>query len=731
MSPVQDLAKDNLGSILLKKGFISAEQLELALLRQKESRQKLGRTLMDLGILHCGQLVSALASQGHVEQIRVSDQCVVDPRVLQEIPRDTAERHQAVPLIRVGPILLVGTRDGKLSSERLRKMEVEFKSPVEAVPLPPGSDVREFLETAYATRRHRANRDSRIGEYLVREGMLAESELRKVLDLERRSGQRLGDLIVEQGLMRRDRFYEALAAHLGLPFVTLEQVRAAFRPEVGRIIPRAFAEHNQILPFSRDGDRVRVLVTGPVDDALRDFVPNAAGARHTDLFLTTMESLRSAIRETYEAPPDPAPGSVLEDVEVRPEPKGEMSPYTDTQVPRLINDLLFTALQRRASDIHIEQYENQVVTRLRVDGILRQLADAPVNMQNVRRVLTRLKLDCKLDISERRRPQDGSFLRRFGGQEREVDFRVAFQPTIYGENVIIRILDRSRALPTLEEIGFQQEILRKYERMIENPQGMILFTGPTGCGKTTSLYATLDLLRKRPIKIITAEDPVEYYFAGIQQCQVNEAIGNTFGRYLRGFLRQDPDVILVGEMRDPETAEFGVRAALTGHLVFTTLHTNDTIGTVRRLLNMGVAADMLAGSLLCVVSQRLVRTVCPHCKVAFRPPHEVTGELYPNGLPEGAEFMFGKGCPKCDHTGYLGRIPIFEFWELDEKAKDLIQRGADDSELRTHAVSSGMVTMVQDALAKAEQGKTTISELLEEIPYLQIAAHKRQVQKKT
>ena len=722
--PLSDIARDSLGSILLKKGFITAEQLELALLRQKETRQKLGRVFLELGLIGSGQLVTALAAQSHLEQIRLSDNVVIDPRILQDVPREVAARHAILPLVRIGNTILVGITEKAIGAERVRKIELDLKSAIDAIPLPPGTDLAKFLETAYTIRRHRFSRDSKIGEYLIREGMLTEDELKKALETQRHTGQRIGDVIVAQGLMKKDRFYEALGAHFGLPFVTLDQIRPAFRPDIGRLIPRQFAEHNLVLPFSKEGDRIRVLVTGPIDDVLREFVQNATRSRSTDIYLTTTESLKQGIREAHETP---VVTEEMEEqnVEAPAETRGEVSPHSDIHVARLINDLLVQALQRRASDIHVEQYDNQVITRLRIDGMLRAIPESPVNLQNVRRFLTRIKLDCKLDIAERRRPQDGSFLRRFGGRDKEVDFRVAIQPTIYGENIIIRILDRSRPLPTLEEIGFQQEILKKYERMIENPQGMILFTGPTGCGKTTSLYATLDVLRKRPIKIITAEDPVEYYFGGVQQCQINDAIGNTFGRFLRGFLRQDPDVILVGEMRDPETAEFGVRAALTGHLVFTTLHTNDTIGTVRRMLNMNVAPDMLASSLLCVVSQRLVRTVCPECRAPFTPPRETYDELYPLGLPPGVTFKFGKGCRACDNTGYLGRVPIFEFWELDEKAKDLIQRDADDSELRAHAMRAGMVTMVQDALAKAEAGRTTLTELMDEIPYMQIQGHRR------
>ncbi len=538
--------------------------------------------------------------------------------------------------------------------------------------------------------------------------------------MQRSTGQRLGHVIVCEGLLSARRFAEALAEHVGVPFITLELLRPSISPEAARLVPRAFAEHNRVLVFAREDGRIRVLSSGPLDDWLGDPLRASTGGSRVEACVTTESDLTGAIREAY-APPAlveevPAPASTAEAPAASAEPD---------DAPTLLNELLRSAIQRRASDVHLETYRSRIAVRFRIDGVLHAATDVAVTPENVRRISNRLKLDCELDIAEHRRPQDGSFSRRFAGRAEAIDFRVAIQPTVYGENAVIRILDAGRAFPRLEEIGFQEETLRRYQRMLDNPQGMILYTGPTGCGKTTSLYATLDVLRKRPIKIVTAEDPVEYELEGIQQSQVNEAIGNTFSRYLRGFLRQDPDVILVGETRDPDTAQTGVRAALTGHLVFTTLHTNDSIGAVRRLINLGIAADLVASSLLCVISQRLVRKVCPHCKGPMRPGEEVLREFYGDAPPPGIRFLAGVGCTLCNDTGYLGRMPIFEFWEVDERSKDLIERNADDSELRDHAIRSGMVTMVEDALAKVERGLTTLEEVREEVPYLHILTHRR------
>ncbi|MEK7866965.1 MAG: ATPase, T2SS/T4P/T4SS family [Planctomycetota bacterium] len=720
MTPSTQPARTTLGETLLRKGFISRAQLDLALEEQQTTHQKLGRTLLGHGFVNGMQLVTALVEQGHVEPIHVHG-CVVDPRILHDVPQDSALRHRVLPLLRVGETILVGVSDSTELVERVRDLAEQLRCEVEPIWVGPEIDLLQCVAEIYGQRSTRRTRDRRIGQALVSAGLLSETELARALELQKTTGQRLGHVLVAQGFLSARRFAESLAEHLGLPFSTLELIRPSISPAASRTIPKTFADHNHVLVFARDEECVRVLTSGPLDEWIADFIRASAGGCRLAPCLTTDGELKAAIREAYAA--------MTGEIEAEPPPEGapEDAGIANDNAPRVINEVLYTALLRRASDIHVEHYRNRIGVRMRVDGVLHPVADTPITPENVRRVVNRLKLDCKLDIAERRRPQDGSFTRHFSGRESGVDFRVAIQPTMHGENVVVRILDRAKAFPLLEEIGFSESALRRYKRLLDNPQGMILFTGPTGCGKTTSLYATLDVLRRRPIKIVTAEDPVEYEMEGIQQSQVNETIGNTFSRFLKGFLRQDPDVVLVGEMRDPETAQIGVQAALTGHLVFTTLHTNDTIGSVRRLLNLGVAGDMLASSLLCVISQRLVRTVCPHCQAAAEPAEATWREFYPTGLPASAVFRAGKGCRLCDDTGYLGRMPVVEMWELDDKAKELIQRGVEDSVLRAHAISAGLTTMVEDALGKAEKGRTTLTELREEVPYLQILAHAARV----
>ncbi len=724
MPPPADQTHLTLGERLLRKGFVSRAQLDLALQEQHSTHQKLGRTLLSHGFVNGMQLVTALVEQGHVEPIR-SQGCVIDPRLLHDFPQESAVQLRLIPLLRLGDTILVGVADPAELVERVHALAEQLHCRVEPIWIGPDVDLSQCIAEAYGQRTNRRARDRRIGQSLVAAGLLTESELARALEVQKSTAQRIGHVIVAQGFLSARRFAEALAEHLGMPFTTVDLIRHAISPMAARTIPRTFADHNHVLVFARDETCVRVLTSGPLDGWIADFIRASAGGCQLAPCLTTDADLKAAIREAYAA--NSAEPAIEMSAEVSPDDAN--ADVVSEDAPRAANELLYAALLRRASDIHIEHYRNRIAVRMRVDGVLHPVTDTPVTSENVRRVVNSLKLDCRLDIAERRRPQDGSFARRFSGRPDDVDFRVAIQPTMHGENVVVRILDRAKGFPLLEEIGFSEESLKRYRRLLDNPQGLIFFTGPTGCGKTTSLYATLDVLRKRAIKIVTAEDPVEYEMDGIQQSQVNDAIGNTFARYLKGFLRQDPDVILVGEMRDPETAQVGVQAALTGHLVFTTLHTNDTIGAIRRLLNLGVASDMLAASVLCVISQRLVRTVCPHCVAPVEPPEAVWREFYPAGLPRGAQFREGKGCRLCDDTGYLGRMPVVELWQLDDKAKAMIERGVDDQELRGHALQEGLATMVEDGLHKAERGRTTLVELREEIPYLQILAHAARLQR--
>jgi type IV pilus assembly protein PilB len=387
-----------------------------------------------------------------------------------------------------------------------------------------------------------------------------------------------------------------------------------------------------------------------------------------------------------------------------------------------LQSLIVRAIQQRASDIHVERYRLRVDVRFRIDGAL-QLVEAPwLTPQSAAAFLAKIKIEARLDIAERRRPQDGVIRRRLG--ERKVDIRVAIQPTLWGENAVLRILDQGTNVPSLDALGLQAGVLATLRQMIHNPQGMILLAGPTGCGKTTTLYAVLQELLHDNLKIVTAEDPVEYAIDGVQQSQTNDAIGDTFDRYLRAFLRQDPDVILIGEIRDAVTAESAIRAAQTGHLVLSTLHVNDAQGAVRRLVDLGVVPALVSQSLLCVVSQRLARRVCRDCGRPDLPAAALLQELYPAGATERAHFLRGQGCGTCRHTGYHGRVGLVELWQLDREARALIERGATTAELIDQALAAGMRSLVTDAAEKAALGMTTLEELHGVLSYEQLARHR-------
>jgi type IV pilus assembly protein PilB len=723
------LGRDPLGRVLLRKGLLTAGDLELALERQRSTGERLGEALQNLGIVGPMDLVRALAAQNHIPTAEVGE-CVVDPRVLSDLPEALVQRLSAVPavpLLVAFDTLFVAVSGGPEAQVRAAAAADGWPYAVSLVPT--CGDMCSALVELHELHAVKRRREGRIGDYLVRRGFISQRQLDAALDRQRTSGEFLGEALVSRGDLTRDRFFEALSEHLGMPFVTIDQLRGALKPEVARTVSRAYAEKNQLLPFAKAGDRVRVVATGPIDEWLLRFVIQAAEARDCEPYLASPEDVRHAIAEVHEQKTQPAAGKQLdvtvEDVSRLEDPDY----YRDRQAlegaPKLVNFVLNRAVERGASDIHIEHQERSVVTRFRVDGELIAAPEVPIDKTNVSRVVAKLKLDARLDITEHRRPQDGSFRKRFGG-ERLVDFRLSVQPTVQGENVVVRVLDRTRPLPLLGDLGFAPAALERYLRLVESPQGLILFTGPTGSGKTTSLYATLDVVRRSPLKIITAEDPVEYFFDGIQQCQVNETIGNGFATFLRSFLRQDPDVILVGEMRDTETAEVAIRAALTGHLVFTTLHTNDGVATVTRLIDMGVEPDLVSGSLLAVVSQRLVRTVCKSCARGYEPSEALIREFYPDGKPAGAKFVRGGGCDQCGFTGYRGRRPVFELWEPDEESRALLRSAAGEEALRAHARQKGMRTMVADALEKVDAGLTTLEELRSTIPLSQIVRHARE-----
>ncbi len=485
-------------------------------------------------------------------------------------------------------------------------------------------------------------------------------------------------------------------------------------PEVVRLLPEEMVQKHLALPINRVGAKMIVAVSDPSSMAIVDGIGFKTGYS-VELVLASERDITTAINKFFDRSMEfkDIISDLDEDLEVVREEQDEIAALEravdDAPVVKLANYLLTEAIKRRASDIHIEPYEKEFRVRYRVDGVLYEVMRPPMRLRNA--LSSRLKIMASLDIAERRLPQDGRIKMKIKGEE--IDVRVSVLPTIYGEKIVLRLLDKSNLQLDMGKLGFEPQQLTDFMTQIHRPYGMILVTGPTGSGKTTTLYSALSDLNKTTDNISTAEDPVEYNFAGINQVQMKEDIGLTFSSALRSFLRQDPDIIMVGEIRDYETAEIAVKASLTGHLVLSTLHTNDAPSTVTRLLNMGIEPFLVSSSLNLIVAQRLARRVCEHCKEEAKvlPKALVDAGMKPERI-KGARPAKGKGCEECNGTGFRGRVALYEVMTIKEEIKDLVLRGGSAIDIKREAVRLGMKTLRQAGLSKLEEGVTTLEEVL-------------------
>jgi general secretion pathway protein E len=541
----------------------------------------------------------------------------------------------------------------------------------------------------------------------------------EVLDRARerlRDGKDIGDVLLEMGALTADRWGEIVARYYGLPFVDTLQTDSVPLELVARL-PIQFAKRHNLLPITVDGEVVVVATAnpsliGPIDD-LRLLFGKAVRA-----VVAPAPQIADAINRVY----DRASGSTAElvsglDVErldlmatELDEPQDLLDANDEAPIIRLVNQLIFQAVKDRASDIHIEPFERQLVVRFRIDGILYDIVKPPKRFQPV--IVSRVKIMAGLNIAEKRLPQDGRIRTKIAGKD--VDIRVSVIPTAFGERIVMRLLDRSATLLPLDDLGLAGQNLKTVQRLIHQSHGIILVTGPTGSGKTTTLYGALQKINSNEKNIITIEDPIEYQLAGVGQMQVNPKIELTFANGLRSILRQDPDVIMVGEIRDMETAEIAIHAALTGHLVFSTLHTNDSFGAVTRLVDMGIEPFLVSSSVIAVMAQRLVRRVCAKCRTPVQPSSEQLRELgiSPAEAAQGTVFHPGAGCPQCKQTGYRGRIGIHELLIVDDDVRSLIMKNSDAATIRRDATSRGMPTLRDDGTRKVLEGLTTIEEVM-------------------
>ncbi len=544
---------------------------------------------------------------------------------------------------------------------------------------------------------------------LVRRGILSAEEMERVLKLQREQGTPLMRLVVELGFISEDDLLPILSDHLGIPLVSLKEFPLAPLPIEPLLEAVDFLKFARMIPVKVEGEELLVATADPTDLAHLHALEVATGLRARPLLAKEKEimaRIETLFGNGYSTEPiagsaAAGEGGGFDEEEV--EHLRDMA--SEAPVIRLVNQMLSRALESRASDIHIEPFENQLKVRYRIDGILHDVDPPPRQLKAA--IVSRLKILAQLNIAERRLPQDGRIKTRIAGKD--VDLRIATIPTLYGESVVIRLLERSQIFTDLESLGFPPDIFQRFSEMIAKPHGMILVTGPTGSGKTTTLYAALQKINDPGKKIITIEDPVEYQLSGVNQIQVKPQIGLTFANGLRSIVRQDPDIIMVGEIRDFETAEIAVQAALTGHLVFSTLHTNDAAGAISRLLEMGVQDYLLASSLLGVLAQRLVRRLCPDCRkeVVFQAS---TVEGLHGSFP-GTVWDAG-GCESCNGTGYLGRIGIFELLPATAETCRLIVQRTDANSIRRLAISEGMRLLREDGWQKVREGITTVAEVL-------------------
>jgi len=584
----------------------------------------------------------------------------------------------------------------------------------------------------------------RIGELLLKEKRITPEQLQEALNYQRQNGGKLGYNLIKLGYVKDEEITALLSKQYGVPSIALTQFE--IDAAVVKLVPAETAQKYQIVPLSRSGATLTIAMTDPTNVFAMDDIKFMTGY-NVEPVVASETAVIDAITKYYgksgpavasgPAPKAEAPGaSAMElvskgleemqqladagDVEVLQEfeeisaeqlaKQGEEAP-----VIKLVNVILMSAIQKGASDIHIEPYEKELRVRYRVDGILYNIMSPPMKFRDA--ITSRIKIMSKLDIAEKRLPQDGRIKIRFqdGGVMKEIDFRVSCLPTLFGEKIVMRLLDKDKLMLDMTKLGFEQESLTKFETAIERPWGMVLVTGPTGSGKTNTLYSSISKINTMETNIMTAEDPVEFNLVGVNQVQVRENIGLNFAAALRSFLRQDPNIILVGEIRDFETAEIAVKAALTGHLVLSTLHTNDAPSTVNRLMNMGIEPFLVASSLNLVCAQRLVRRICKNCSQPHPTPPPAL--MQAGFTAEDAKTVVpnkGKGCEKCNNTGYKGRVGLYEVMEVTEELRELILVGASALELRRKAVDEGMITLRGSGLRKVKEGVTTIDEVVRE-----------------
>ena len=550
----------------------------------------------------------------------------------------------------------------------------------------------------------------RLGDLLIAAGVIGQEELQKALSIQKQTRERLGDVLIENGMITEQHLIEALQMQLGVDFVDLTAVSIPL--ELAKFVPRSIARKYCVVPVKLVKDELYVAMSDPLNFVAQEeikaashkqVVPMIATRRATESAINTLygnEGAARAIeemkREAGDSQTDIIPAQMVQTAD---------NAANEAPTIRFVNSVIERAIAERASDIHLEPQEGEMVVRMRIDGALRRVFTVPSNLQAT--VISRLKIMGGMNISERKIPQDGRAM--YSAKGKDIDLRINSMPTVHGEKMVLRLLDKSAGSVSRQSIGLEGEDLEKYEALLKNTSGVILIVGPTGSGKSTTMCAMLRQLCSEETNIMTLEDPVEYDIPGVNQCQINEKTGMTFAAGLRAILRQDPDIISVGEIRDGETAQIAVRAAITGHLVLSTLHTNDAVSVIDRLEDIGVEPYLISSALRGVISQRLVRKICPHCKKAYKPHAE---ELEMLGMPEDSDAVFyrGEGCQECFHTGTRGRRAVFEILTLNSHLRRMVSNKADSETVKETALREGFVTMKENCRRLVLRGEISAAE---------------------
>jgi type IV pilus assembly protein PilB len=567
----------------------------------------------------------------------------------------------------------------------------------------------------------------RLGDVLVKTGKISAQQLQEGLAVQKEKGGRIGSVLVKMGLLTEKELVEFLSQHFGVPAIDLARVE--IDETVIKVVPAEVARKYMILPVAKVGAKITLAMIDPTNVFAMDDIKFMTGY-NVEPVVASESAIRLAIDKHYGSTHAIELKKVMDDLSEPTQADPSLEVLDEDQeldldtlekeseeapVVRLVNIILTDAIKRGASDIHIEPYEKSYRVRYRIDGVLYEMMHPPIRLREA--ITSRVKILAKLDIAEKRLPQDGRIKIKTRIQERvkDLDYRVSVLPTIFGEKIVMRLLDKDNLMLDMTRLGFETDSLRRFEQAILKPYGMVLVTGPTGSGKTNTLYSALSRINTTDVNIITAEDPVEFNLPGINQVQMKEQIGLNFAAALRSFLRQDPNIILVGEIRDFETAEVAIKAAMTGHLVLSTLHTNDAPSSINRLMNMGIEPFLVATSVHLIVAQRLVRRICSGCKEAIDvPPQALINIGFGEKESKTLKLFKGRGCDRCSSTGYKGRVGLYEVMEIGDEVRELILSGASAVELRAKAIENGMITLRGSGLQKIREGLTTIDEVVRE-----------------